>query len=100
MPGFSFRSSLAPLLTARRWGTLLFRFLGVLLPFLGALLPLVGVLGLQASALSSTQGTGDSLSLEQFLARVRQSHPVITQARILADQGLTQIQEARGAMDP
>ena len=100
MPGFSFRSNLAALLTARRWGTLLFPFLGVLLPFLGALLPLVGVLGLQASALSSTQGTGDSLSLEQFLARVRQNHPVITQARILADQGLTQIQEARGAMDP
>ncbi|MFM8319221.1 MAG: TolC family protein [Bacteroidota bacterium] len=48
----------------------------------------------------SKPSSGDSLSLEQFLGRVRQSHPVITQARILADQGLTQIQEARGAMDP
>ncbi|MFM7748241.1 MAG: TolC family protein [Bacteroidota bacterium] len=52
------------------------------------------------SAAFSKPSSGDSLSLEQFLGRVRQSHPVITQARILADQGLTQIQEARGAMDP
>ena len=53
-----------------------------------------------AYATATKPDSGDSLSLEQFLGRVRQSHPVITQARILADQGLTQIQEAKGAMDP
>jgi hypothetical protein len=60
----------------------------------------LGVLFLLASTAFASQGPDDSLSLEQFLARVRASHPVITQARILADQGLTQIREARGAMDP
>jgi outer membrane protein TolC len=53
-----------------------------------------------AYATATKPDSGDSLSLDQFLGRVRQSHPVITQARILADQGLTQIQEAKGAMDP
>ncbi|NBV05438.1 MAG: hypothetical protein EBS08_07240, partial [Cytophagia bacterium] len=62
----------------------------------GPLLLGLWVLILPALAAPSTKGTGDSLSLEQFLGRVRQNHPVITQARILADQGLTQIQEARG----
>jgi outer membrane protein TolC len=53
-----------------------------------------------AKTLLSKPTEGDSLSLEQFMGRVRQSHPIISQARILAKQGLTQIQEARGAMDP